>query len=125
MQCPKCQAPMEKKVFHEIEIDRCTGCGGLWFDMLEAEHLREVHGSEELDSGPRRPPERDAHRDITCPVCKTRMLQMVDKIHPKLRYEACPTCHGLFFDAGEFREFKAETVMDRFWRVLTHPVAEH
>lgn len=122
MKCPKCTAEMEKKQFHDIEIDRCQGCGGLWFDMLEAEHLKDLQGSEKLDTAPRRPAERDAHRDIHCPVCKTRMIQMVDKVHPKLRYEGCPTCHGVFFDAGEFREFKAETVMDRFWRVLTHPV---
>jgi Zn-finger nucleic acid-binding protein len=123
MQCPKCKAEMEKKSFQNIEVDRCTGCGGLWFDMMEAENLKTLQGSEKLDTAPLRADSLDEHRDIACPVCKTRMIQMVDKSHPKLRYEGCPTCYGVFFDAGEFREFKAETVMERFWRVLTHPVS--
>ena len=49
MQCPKCSAAMEKVVHEGIEVDRCTGCGGLWFDMLEHEDLKalalgELHG---------------------------------------------------------------------------------
>lgn len=124
MNCPKCEAAMEKKVFKDIEIDRCTGCGGLWFDMLEADNLRKLEDSEQIDTSPRRPKEVDAVRKIACPRCKSTMIQMVDKIHRKLRYEGCPTCHGVFFDAGEFRQFKAETVMERFWRVLTHRIDE-
>jgi len=27
-------------------------------------------------------------------------------------YEYCPVCHGTFFDAGEFTDFKQETVLD-------------
>jgi Zn-finger nucleic acid-binding protein len=32
MNCPKGSAAMEIVGFDGIEVDRCTGCLGLWFD---------------------------------------------------------------------------------------------
>jgi Zn-finger nucleic acid-binding protein len=28
--------------YQGIELDRCTKCGGLWLDMLEAEDLKKL-----------------------------------------------------------------------------------
>jgi Zn-finger nucleic acid-binding protein len=39
MNCPKCASAFAKNSFSEIEVDRCLGCKGLWFDMLEKEDL--------------------------------------------------------------------------------------
>ncbi len=39
MNCPKCIAPMVKVTFHNIEVDRCSNCQGLWFDEFEREEL--------------------------------------------------------------------------------------
>ena len=51
MKCPKCGADMEKVTHQAIEVDRCTGCKGIWFDMLEHEHLKAMKGSEAIDTG--------------------------------------------------------------------------
>ncbi|MCK5194738.1 MAG: zf-TFIIB domain-containing protein, partial [Desulfobulbaceae bacterium] len=32
MNCPKCNAMMEKVEYHSIVVDRCTRCKGIWFD---------------------------------------------------------------------------------------------
>jgi uncharacterized protein len=53
MECPKCQAQMEVVQFEEVEVDRCVRCGGLWFDVLEHEELRDRSGAETIDTGPR------------------------------------------------------------------------
>jgi Zn-finger nucleic acid-binding protein len=37
---------------------------------------------------------------------------MVVNDQPHIWYEACPVCYGTYFDAGEFRDFKAETILD-------------
>ena len=118
MTCPKCKSEMAK-VFHEsIEINRCTGCEGLWFDMLEEEHLKAIADSEDSVSGdPKVGKSFDNVDRIACPVCHTRMMRMVDARQPHIRYESCPVCYGVFFDAGEFRDYKKETVLD-FFRAL-------
>jgi Zn-finger nucleic acid-binding protein len=32
---------MEVVRFEDIEVDRCVRCGGLWFDALEHEELKQ------------------------------------------------------------------------------------
>jgi len=51
MQCPKCQATMEKVTVDEIEVDRCQSCEGMWFDLREHEHLKQRAASEAIDTG--------------------------------------------------------------------------
>jgi Zn-finger nucleic acid-binding protein len=115
MKCPKCNSDMEKVTFEQIEVDRCTNCKGLWFDMLEHEHLKAMQNSESIDVGKAElGKEYDKIDKIDCPVCQTQMIRMVDKDQSHIHYEACTTCYGVFFDAGEFTDYKEETVFDFF-----------
>ena len=36
----------------------------------------------------------------------------------KIVYEACTVCNGVFFDAGEFRDYKEHTIIDFFRDLL-------
>lgn len=120
MDCPKCGSAMEKVAYQAIEVDRCTGCKGIWFDMLEHEHLKGMKGSESLDTGdPNVGKEYDKVERIHCPVCRTPMIRMVDLDQPHIWYEACTRCFGVFFDAGEFTDYKEHTVLDYLRDLLT------
>jgi len=119
MKCPKCQSQFETITFQEIEVDRCLGCRGLWFDMLEKEDLVRIEGSEAIDIGSDQVGKkyRDME-DVKCPHCKVEMLPMVDKDQFHIKYESCPICYGTFFDAGEFRDLKENSVLERFMHML-------
>jgi uncharacterized protein len=107
MECPKCQAQMEVVQFEEVEVDRCVRCGGLWFDVLEHEELRGRAGAETIDTGPRwQAAMHDVQRKVFCPTDGTLMVRMVNAAQPHIWVESCPVCHGTFFDAGEFSDFK-------------------
>ena len=114
MQCPKCTATMSKLTHGDIEVDRCTGCRGIWFDLLEREKLVHLQGSERIDIGN---PDQGAVWNqidrIDCPVCGTRMIAMVDAEQPHVWFEACKSCNGVFLDAGEFKDLKERTLLDR------------
>lgn len=115
MKCPKCQAEMEKVTYEKVEIERCTQCGGLWFDALEKEKLKQFRGSEQVDSGSTtQGREQNKVDKINCPVCETKMVRMVDIRQSHIWYESCPSCHGTFFDAGEFTDYKNESWLDYF-----------
>ena len=119
MECPKCDAHMEVVRFEEIEVDRCVRCGGLWFDMLEDEDLRRLTGSEAVDSGPAwMASMHDSQAKVYCPVDGALMIRMVDAAQPHIWVESCPACHGKFFDAGEFTDFKELTIAEALRR---HP----
>lgn len=111
MECPKCQAHMEVVVFEDIEVDRCVRCGGLWFDIAETDELRGRAGSEAVDTGPTwQAAMHNVQEKVFCPRDGTLMVRMVNAAQPQLRVEACPVCHGTFFDAGEFTDFKDPTL---------------
>ncbi len=100
---------MQTVQFDDVEVDRCSGCGGLWFDILEHEDLRNLKGSEELDTGDRISGRiMNEVRDIDCPSCGSRMLSMVALKQRDIEYEKCSHCSGIYFDAGELADFKKD-----------------
>ena len=110
---------MEKISFNEIEVDRCTGCQGIWFDMLEKEKLKALPHSEMIDTGdPKIGKIFDQTCRIDCPRCQAKMITMVDSEHPHIHFESCTVCYGAFFDAGEFRHYKSNTILERFKKFL-------
>ncbi len=119
MKCPKCESELETIKFEEIEVERCVSCRGLWFDMLEKEDLLKIEGSESIDIGDAQVGEEYSKmRDIDCPACAEPMIPMVDKDQFHIKYESCPICYGTFFDAGEFRDLKEHSVLERFVEML-------
>ena len=44
--CPKCGEVLQSRSLHEVTVDECPACGGLWFDRGEFESLarREQEG---------------------------------------------------------------------------------
>jgi hypothetical protein len=43
---------------------------------------------------------------------------MVDPAQPDIWFESCPVCHGTFFDAGEFRDWKDRTLGEFLYQQL-------
>ena len=123
--CPKCGGSLEQVICAGIEVDRCLYCKGIWFDSLEAEKLKAVKGSEHfLDIGdPATGSQLDKiTKDINCLRCNAKMTRMVDIDQHCIWYEKCPACHGVWFDAGEFKNFKhnfnREGILNQAWKVF-------
>jgi Zn-finger nucleic acid-binding protein len=120
MKCPKCQGSLEAVVYADIEVDRCTNCHGIWFDSQEAQTLKEIEGSEVIDTGdPKVGSKFNTIEDINCPKCKAKMTKMVDLKQSHIWYEKCPVCYGIWFDAGEFKDYKQEDIQDIFKGIFT------
>lgn len=43
--CPKCAAPLVTITFKGVELDKCSGCGGLWFDTGELDRVMGQEGA--------------------------------------------------------------------------------
>lgn len=123
MDCPKCNAAMDEKSLRTLQglvtFDQCSSCHGFWFDTGEAEKLKDQWRADFIDSGdPEKGRELNTVRDVDCPRCGKPMEKISD---PKQRHIQLETCleHGVFMDAGEFRDFKNETLMDVFRGVVS------
>lgn len=114
MICPKCQANMSSVAFRSVRAERCDGCGGLWFGTLEHEDVKKLKEAERaLDTGSdEKGREMNQIRKIDCPVCRTEMISLHVPDQPHIVVEQCAACHGIFMDAGEFRDFSHRTPFD-------------
>ena len=43
--CPKCAAPLVTITFRGVELDKCSGCGGLWFATGELDRVMGQEGA--------------------------------------------------------------------------------
>lgn len=120
MECPKCQAAMEEMTYgRNMTVDRCTNCKGIWFDVGEAEELKGKWMSEFLDSGdPEMGKEYNKIEEIKCPHCGRLMEKVSDPEQSHIWYEACVE-HGIFMDAGEFTDYKYDTLLDKLRDLIT------
>ena len=39
MQCPRCATTLVERVQHDVTVDECSSCGGIWLDKGELEHI--------------------------------------------------------------------------------------
>lgn len=103
MKCPACKETLVILELHEIEVDYCTNCKGIWLDagelglMLddETEKAKLIQSLEIVyDSN---------EKKLKCPICKDKMEKVkhkdVDTVTDK-----CIHNHGIWFDKGELEE---------------------
>ncbi|ACK66510.1 hypothetical protein PCC8801_2502 [Rippkaea orientalis PCC 8801] len=125
--CPKCGGNLEQIIYQGIEVDRCCQCAGIWFDSLEAEQLKNRKGSETIDPGyvKKNSVSESLEEPINCPRCQVRMMKMLDFDQHPIWYEICLNCQGIWFDAGEFtqfkRNFKQPGLLVQAMKVLRYP----
>lgn len=120
LHCPKCSSPMKAVEFSGVTVDRCVACEGIWFDGTEYRDLKKIDGSAAIDTGSEKVgKEHDKMTGVPCPHCGATMTVKADPYQPHIHYDVCPEAHGVYFDAGEFRDFVKEDLGDFFKSLLT------
>ncbi len=100
MQCPACKDEVLVTLeLHDIEVDYCTGCRGLWLDAGELELLFGDRGMAEgfLHAGATTAEEAPRK----CPICNTQMEQHTTDGAHAVTWDGCPHDDGLWLDHGE------------------------
>jgi len=112
MKCPKCHESMATVTTEAGSVDQCSACGGVWFDRLEDK--KQLEFAAQIDTGDAERGARfNAVDRISCPVCaNTPLTRMVDNEQPHIWFEACSSCNGRFFDAGEFKDLADHSFTD-------------
>jgi Zn-finger nucleic acid-binding protein len=105
MRCPKCRHSdlREARVKSTgVKVDSCPQCKGVWFDAGELQAVLSV-AAKEL----RIPPNALKSAVLNCPRCSSALYRFPYP-RTKVKVEMCKDCGGLWLDAGEFNEIKAE-----------------
>lgn len=105
MICPVCKYNMIVVEYHNIELDYCNSCKGVWFDSGELELLLESHGLEEtkvfLDDIRNSQEAASSEKKRNCPICGRKMKKTAIGGQPEVLIDICRDKHGLWFDGGE------------------------
>jgi len=105
MICPVCKYNMIVVEYHNIELDYCNSCKGVWFDSGELELLLESHSFEEtrvfLDGILNSQEAVSSEKKRNCPVCGHKMKKTAIGGQPEILIDICRDKHGLWFDGGE------------------------
>ncbi len=91
--------------YHNIELDYCNSCKGVWFDSGELELLLKSYGLEEpktffdgiFNSQEAASPEKKRN----CPICGHKMKKTAIGGQTEILIDVCRDKHGLWFDGGE------------------------
>jgi len=105
MICPVCKYDMVVVEYHNIELDYCNSCKGVWFDSGELELLLESQGLEEpkvlFDDIMNSQEAASSEKKRNCPVCGHKMKKTAIGEQPEILIDICRDAHGLWFDGGE------------------------
>ncbi|HEV8113353.1 MAG TPA: zf-TFIIB domain-containing protein [Planctomycetota bacterium] len=110
MKCPACKRMLREKTAGDITLDMCYGgCGGVWFDANELDHVSPraagaLHSIWQLASRA-----DDSNGPRECPRCPEQVLDrkwFSDSL--KVEIDQCPKCGGIWLDDGEFTKIHEE-----------------
>lgn len=114
MNCPKCKSEMSSLEGDGFSALKCGGCHGIWFRDGSHELAKSIRGIAAIDEEETNSASAyNSVRDINCPECQKPMLKMVDRTQLHIELEACTYCNGVFFDAGEFKDYTEFTLLER------------
>lgn len=111
MQCPVCSTTLTAMTTGGVTVDVCAGgCGGMWFDWLEVDHVGERHETGEGLLEVRRDPMLgvDPQKRISCPLDGGIMMRRFRSVRRKTIVDECPRCAGFWLHFGELVTIRQE-----------------
>ncbi|MFH0941973.1 MAG: zf-TFIIB domain-containing protein [Chloroflexota bacterium] len=112
MICPKCKQAMVVVEYHQIELDYCTRCEGVWFDGGELDLLLQsvkmTCPELEIKNIINLPDAESSDKPRKCPICGQGM-KAVAIGQPAIGIDVCRRADGLWFDGGELNHILKQT----------------
>lgn len=100
MKCPACKETLVILELHEIEIDYCTNCKGIWLDAGELELMLEGEKEKAKLIQSLEIVEDIKEKKLKCPLCRDKMEKVRHK-EVNIITDKCIHNHGIWFDKGE------------------------
>jgi len=117
MKCPVCKVSITAVEYDKIELDYCSVCHGIWFDMGELELLLDTltrgTARELVNSLMQRPQQKVSEKSRKCPICRRTMRKIDIGSGREIIIDVCNAGHGLWFDGGESGAFIEQLKIDQ------------
>ncbi len=123
MNCPKDNEYLEKVLFHNVEVNYCPKCLGMWFDKDELRQAKDDKDAQlnwvDVDLWRDKSRFEVVHGNKHCPVCRAG-LKEVKYDGSKTRVDFCKMCEGIWLDRGEFKQIINYLKTKSDYEILNH-----
>ncbi len=107
MQCPNSDDELEKVLFHDVEVDYCPTCLGIWFDRDELMHAKNDADKQlnwlDFDIWRDKGKFVISPTDRRCPVSRLPFVEVAYD-NSSVKIDFCKHCKGIWLDRGEFKQ---------------------
>lgn len=125
MKCPLCKIELDKAILHNVEVDYCPQCLGLWFDEEELRWAKDEKDRDlrwlDIDLWKEKDQFKISRGIRLCPSCRLPLYEVYYG-RSGIIVDLCNLCHGIWLDRGEFKKIIEYLKMKADWEVLNHYV---
>ena len=100
--CPDDGTALDTKSIHDLQVDICPTCGGIWLDRGEIAKLKQIPATEVkgLESAPANA-SGPRSSNPQCPVCGLALTPFVYYAGGNAHLETCPNLDGIWVPAAQ------------------------
>jgi len=112
MECPNDKEQLENVLFHNVEVDYCPKCLGIWFDKDELRLAKDDKDKQlnwvDVDLWRDKARFHVSKGNKHCPVDRSGLMEVrYDESsagQAKTKIDFCKMCGGVWLDRGEFKQ---------------------
>jgi Zn-finger nucleic acid-binding protein len=125
LRCPRDGTVMERVTLGTMSVDRCDICRGMWLDLGELQKLvARPTAAATLDPPMTLASTREMNKSMlvgamVCPRDGETLRERADAKQEHVRVDECPSCKGVFLDAGELRDLSEHTIGEKLKRFFS------
>ncbi|OGZ67815.1 MAG: hypothetical protein A3D35_00190 [Candidatus Staskawiczbacteria bacterium RIFCSPHIGHO2_02_FULL_34_9] len=129
MKCPNDNTELEQMLFHQVEVDYCPKCLGMWFDKDELEYAKDDKDQKlnwlDIDLWRDKAKFHLVKSGRYCPYCSAGLMQVgydssSSNDQPHVKMDFCKNCQGVWLDRGEFKQLMIYLKKKSDYEILHH-----
>jgi Zn-finger nucleic acid-binding protein len=122
-ECPKCKVPLSETIFHQVAVDYCPKCLGIWFEKEELRWAKDEKDKDlawlDIDLWDKKEDFKVARGIRLCPSCR---MPLYEVYYGKsgVVVDVCNLCGGIWLDRAEFRKIISWLQKEKDFQVLNN-----
>ena len=107
MRCPICKVQLKNVILHNVEVNYCPQCLGLWFEENELRWAKDGKDKDlrwlDIDLWKNEKEFKISRGIRLCPSCRVPLYEVYYG-DSGIIVDVCNLCHGIWLDRAEFKK---------------------
>jgi len=121
--CPNKHGDLEKMMLHNVEVDYCPTCLGIWFEKDELTYAKDEKDDQlkwvDFDVWRHKEKFEAYNSNKRCPSCRIPFTEL-GYDDSRVKIDFCKNCNGIWLDRGEFKQILIYLKNKADYEILHH-----